>query len=987
MEQDKKRDEGNSNEGASREIRVALVLYGGVSLAVYENGVTEAFFDLVKGNGVFKPILKLLDASAVVDVIAGTSAGGINGLLLATALSAGSEFKETANLWREHGDIGTLMRPVAKAGNAESLLDGEGYYQEHLKDAFKMLLEKGDPDQEGLGEIDVFITGTDLAGHVRTCWDLLGDEIEDKSHRVVFQLKYRPGRRPLGLTAADVRNLEGADGASARKFQNLLEKQATILASIARITSTFPAAFPPFRLAQIDKHLQEGVRLALEDCGGLSGFESLRHIYVDGGVLDNKPFGPVLRAIFYRVPLGLVDRRLFYVEPDPEHITQLGATEEQKLINPVGTVVSCLSTIPSHQSISEDLDRLREHNARVKWLKELKTGLAKHLEAQPQTITCRSDAFQQDAYHRVRIDSIARSLVLELDAIPSAGDHMVNSVQERLLASLKAEFIKISSMPDGMATITSYDIDYHLRRAFHILYKLYGGLERAKGDTETTQTAMQATSRIVKLIKLVRDMLFMLRDNTVPRYVASGNPTPQAILDIFVPFLAADAPHWKPVTDELRNGFSLAMLAERNVGPLSSQNLSKVAREARSEVVTLAGVATEEGVPDGADPGTKAGKDATIGPNRHTILDEIGEVLRKVICAWCGDDVCFEEFQVLDRIFFPLEFACGIHELDEIELVRISPKDAQTGLSEQVPQKKVTGDELAHFAAFFRRDWRSNDILWGKVDGICQIVCSLLDKDAFERLLARKESLRDLMDQEDIHSSLPGCPEPIRTELENAWRRFAAALNGNPEILPGEAFEVLKEKLILAGQHEAVNTRFKGLYEDMYFQEISWGNCKEEEKIADTSGLEAIGAAAKIWAKKVMRATKGENRGEAFKKMAMGSQTVAGKSGRVPMRVLGEYISQAYLLLWGMMETALGGKKAGLSGNRKIRLFFRSPVWFIYHYISVMRTEQRLLPVLLGALCAALLASGVTGIILGNKWFVIPLIIPFVLIALYSRLR
>ena len=987
MEHDKKRDEGNSDEDTSREIRVALVLYGGVSLAVYENGVTEAFFDLVKGKGVFKLVLKLLDASAVVDVIAGTSAGGINGLLLATALSAGSEFKETANLWREHGDLGALMRPVSKAENAESLLDGEGYYQEHLKDAFKMLLENGDPAQQSHGEIDVFITGTDLAGHVRTCWDMLGDEVEDKSHRVVFHLKHRPGRRLLGLTADEVKNLDWTEGPSPRKSQSLLEKQATILASIARITSTFPAAFPPFRLAQIDKHLQEGVRLALEDCGGLSGFQNIRHIYVDGGVLDNKPFGSVLRAIFYRVPFGLVDRRLFYVEPDPEHITQLSATEEQQLVNPVGTVVSCLTTIPSYQSISEDLDRLREHNARVKWLKELKSELTNRIREQPQIISRQSDAFQQDAYCHTRMDSIARSLLLEVDAIPSAGDSMVNSAQKLLHGRLKAELTKMSATADGMATITGYDIDYHLRRAFHVLYRLYGSLEREKGDTDKTRAAMQVTSRIVKLLKLVRDMLFMLRDNTVPRYVASGSPTPQAILAIFVPFLAADAPHWSAVVTELRNGLSLEMLAERNTGPLSTQNLSKVARAARAEVCKRAGVATEKGVRDDADSETKEGKEATVGPTSYTILTEIEEVLKKMLCDWCGDDVCFVEFQALDRIFFPLEFACGSHELDEIELVRISPKDAQTGLSEQVPQKKVTGDELAHFAAFFRRDWRSNDILWGKVDGICQIIGSLLDKEAFERLLARKESLRGMMDQVDIHSSLPGCPEPIRMELENAWRRFAAALDGNPENVPEEAFGVLKEKLIIAGQHEAVNTRFKGLYEDMYFQEICWGNCKEEEKITDTSGPQAIGAAAKIWAKNVMRSTKGENRGEAFKNMAMGSQTVAGKSGRVPVRVLGEYISQAYLLLWGMMEAALGGRKAGLSGNRKFRLFLRGPAWFTYNYIRMMRTEKRLFPTLVGALCAALLASSVTGIVLGNWWFAILLIFPFVLIALYNRLR
>ena len=69
----------------SREIRVALVLYGGVSLAVYENGVARCFCDLVRKQGVFKPLLQFLNAHAVVDVVAGSSAGGINGLFLAAA--------------------------------------------------------------------------------------------------------------------------------------------------------------------------------------------------------------------------------------------------------------------------------------------------------------------------------------------------------------------------------------------------------------------------------------------------------------------------------------------------------------------------------------------------------------------------------------------------------------------------------------------------------------------------------------------------------------------------------------------------------------------------------------------------------------------------------------------------------------------------------------------------------------------------------------
>jgi len=64
-----------NDDQAEREVRIALVLYGGVSLAIYENGVARCFHELVLGRGVFRVVLRLLRAHANVDVIAGTSAG------------------------------------------------------------------------------------------------------------------------------------------------------------------------------------------------------------------------------------------------------------------------------------------------------------------------------------------------------------------------------------------------------------------------------------------------------------------------------------------------------------------------------------------------------------------------------------------------------------------------------------------------------------------------------------------------------------------------------------------------------------------------------------------------------------------------------------------------------------------------------------------------------------------------------------------------
>ncbi|MBI4775637.1 MAG: patatin-like protein [Deltaproteobacteria bacterium] len=949
MEEEVKGNESVTDEDASREVRIALVLYGGVSLAVYENGVTRAFFDLVKGRGIFKLILKLLDARAVVDVIAGSSAGGINGLLLAAALEAGSEFGKTAKLWREHGDLGVLMRPVSKAQNAESLLDGEHYYQERLEEAFKELLEDGQASEVSSGEMDVFITGTDLAGHINTWWDTLGQEIEDKSHRVVFQLKYRPGRRRIGLNPEEGADLK-ADGAPcSKKDKRLMEKQATILASIARITSTFPVAFPPFRLDQIQADHREEVQKALEWCGGLKDLRNLQHVYVDGGVLNNKPFGPVVRAIFYRVPYGIVDRRLFYVEPDPEHFTQLTKQEEGKLGNPVGTALASLTTIPSHQSIFEDLDRLREHNARIGWLKGLKAKIAGRLGKSQDLIEA---PVQEQAYWETRIESIVRSLLLEIDAVPSAGDHIAPSARD-LCEDFRNQLISIRGTPRGEEQIAGCDIDFHLRRAFHFLYKMYDAFQKGGGDPEKTKIALKATSRIVKLLKLGRDLLFSLRDNILPVLVRSGKADALDVLKRFQRFLSSDRPAWKSLCEELWKvpPLSVQDLGNRETGPISSRALSEAAEAARRED------SAETNMPAEAAEATS------------TILQVIEQVLKRVVSEWCGSNSCFEQFEALDRVFFPLEFTCGIHELDEIKLVRISPSDAKTGLSALAPEKKVTGDDLAHFAAFFRRDWRSNDLLWGRVDGICQIICSLLDDEAFKRISSQGQGLAKLMTPAYLDTILQDCPQTVRQQLDDAWTSFLTELNKGTETSQKAAFKQFGEKLILCGQHEAVNQDLKGLYEDIYFQEISWGTCGADGTLAEAANPVLVSDKAKKLAAESMKEKRKADRGECLRDMAMGSQTVFGENGQVPMKILGQYITQAYVVLWGMLEGALGGPRNrwNFFSHKKVKLVLRFPVLLMHRLIRMMRKERRITLSLLGALTLVLFSSGITGFIL-NRW-------------------
>src|SRR3954463_1284493 len=122
---------------ATSEVRFAVVLYGGVSLAIYMNGIVQELLHLVRAtapspgttNGlwwaddeltgagrVYRKLGKLLGQGGVgagdgpvrtrfvVDIITGTSAGGINGVFLAKALAHERDIGALSDLWVDEGD-------------------------------------------------------------------------------------------------------------------------------------------------------------------------------------------------------------------------------------------------------------------------------------------------------------------------------------------------------------------------------------------------------------------------------------------------------------------------------------------------------------------------------------------------------------------------------------------------------------------------------------------------------------------------------------------------------------------------------------------------------------------------------------------------------------------------------------------------------------------------------------------------------------------
>ncbi len=115
-----------------KELRIGLVLYGGVSLAVYMNGVVTEIWNALRGSvahgrdvmpatGTARVYRKLMDdpkrgeecgdLRIVVDTIAGTSAGGVNGVVLGKAIATGADASVLNATWIEKAGIEQLAAP------------------------------------------------------------------------------------------------------------------------------------------------------------------------------------------------------------------------------------------------------------------------------------------------------------------------------------------------------------------------------------------------------------------------------------------------------------------------------------------------------------------------------------------------------------------------------------------------------------------------------------------------------------------------------------------------------------------------------------------------------------------------------------------------------------------------------------------------------------------------------------------------------------
>jgi predicted acylesterase/phospholipase RssA len=875
----------------TREVRLGLVMYGGVSLAVYINGVAHELFRAVRGRGVYRLIKALTKSDVTVDVLSGTSAGGINGIFLAYALCNRVEFGECAALWRKHGDIDKLLRPVGgPAGAYTSLLDSETFYQPRLVEAFQAMGDHPCPvdpkeDVTETVELDLIVTGTDFNGRISDTVDDRGDVIQVKDHRTLFWLKHRAGRKHPFAPGA-LPNDAPPDGKPAPNPDTHVA-----LAKLARITSCFPAAFSPVTVAPEG----DGPDARLRLWGALAGDNE--RVFIDGGVLDNKPFTSTLDAIYHRTADRPVARRLLYVEPDPERFDP-----EAKPVVPniVQAALDSLTRLPGYESIAADLRSLMEHNDQVERLKQIAETVGDDLPPPGGGDANREPTISETVYRRARLSGLVDGVLSELFQRPRDG------ATREALTAMRTWFQEtlVEPVRGGEKVLHGFDVDFRLRRLFALLYA-------CETELLSLRPLMDTLNNQVQVLETIRWAM-----KTAVGFVAAGQPK-------------APAMTWHAVAAAVSRVLAVAAPDGYASPDPAKEMLDPTARDAFKQTLDAALVALRAAKPDDPVPAP------TLLEEADRFVDRLLEVARSTAGADRKpmiDRVVASDrgFRGRDQVLYPLEVVSGIHERDLIRTVRISPRDAQEGLSHRPLEKKVTGVNVGHFGAFFKRSWRSNDILWGRLDGACELIDTLLDCERVAALAAGKEWVVPPLDP-----YLPELSAEQRTKLQAALQ----ALTGETDPKNVEAKLVEVRKLLIESAHREILVEgLSQVVEDAAEQQMLW-NAYEGRTVERPERSSAFQAGPKTLDPAVVatasadaaRAVVGEMVAERpperlvafFKnKYAVGEETLE----QVPRVVLLDVVARALLVVRNSLLEAAGGRADSVRDSFVYKVFLDWPL-------------------------------------------------------------
>ncbi len=758
-----------------KELRLALVCYGGISLAVYMHGITKEIWRLSRASrayqdgepcassqDVYRRLLAAIEEHAGVrltvfsDIIAGASAGGINGIFLAQAIATGQSLDPLTELWLEAADVERLIDPEAKAnrlsklwaiplamladrgGEAMESVDpetraevrrklssfvrsrwfeppfGGEVFSNLLLDALEAMAAApaGPPLLPDDQPLDLFVTVTDFLGHPQRLRLNSPEEVVETEHRLTFSFSSQAGPE---RTLSDIAELTFA----------------------ARATASFPGAFPPFSVGELDRVLAERT-LAWPGRDRFLARALPRHwaagmaeqaVMIDGSVLSNAPFRPAMDALKNRAARREIDRRFVYIDPKPgiRSISLRGGKGEAPGF--FSTILGALSEIPREQPIRDNLEALQGRSERIARTRRVIDALRDEVEetiaelfgrtffldkpttariagwrARAQTEAARRSGPAYAAYGHLKLAGIVEELAgLVRRLTPPTVGPTRSQAREAIWGELQRRGLDRVSARGGGATpaavtfFREHDLGFRIRRLRFLAHRL-AAIREANEDLAPVCEAFERSIYAILALYLERE-----------------------VAGFFSPELAALAVHVREETGDVLDSI-------------------------------------------GAARGLRA------------IDDEADVMLAEALSALPRSERRDMLFAYLGFAFYDLTTLSltgdGEGEFDAVKVDRISPDDAQS-IRAGGADATLKGIRFNSFGAFFSRAYRENDYLWGRLHGADRLVDLLLSAMPHHRTLPpglaaelRRDLFNAILDEEAPKlTTIAGLIQQLRVEI------------------------------------------------------------------------------------------------------------------------------------------------------------------------------------------------------------------------------
>ena len=821
----------------SAEYRFAVVMYGGISLAVYMNGISQELLSLVRStaepekNGkkteltgtdrIYRELAELLsiekDGKAhirfVIDIISGTSAGGINGVFLAKALTARKDLTSLKQTWVEEADFSKLLnddreplRGLPAQDPPRSLLNGERMYIKLFEALAAM--DEAQPRKSYVDEMSLWVTTTDLIGRLTPL--RLSEQVWEREYRTVFNFLYT------------------ADDSTPNHFG---PQNTPFLAFAARCTSSFPVAFEPMQLTSVPRLLRfspvfkkGGDYDQKPDIwkGFFPGQEDPQipdsdRFFADGGYLDNHPFDHAIEALNRQPSHVRTLRKLLYIEPSPENpeLDHPGVDKDGKAVQPdaIENAWDGLAGIPGQQPIQDSLIQIQKRNRTIRKVNEVILEISAAVEGSEIFANARdgnADASRKvvedasgkrvgfSAYTALNVYAVTDDLALRIARLSGIDNEPDLVYAIRCL--IKVWRKQVYENRDGQFLL-DFDISYRMRR-----YQFVKNQLQALGCLDESAIAGLAKLGIVLKTETEQDDFRSELADTRKVFDASFR---------ILRLRSIEAQQGLYGLAEAVNALNIDKSDLESIlgGGNDQENPDRIRRPCENNGTDLDQKATNllaKITPEPLKRLSEAITNAYRGPiddARNHITEELsklgneeGTPQRRNVLRLAK--LYFYGFQEFDAAIFPIIYGTDVGELDPVEVIRISPQDATTIVDERKTGRlKLAGTAFGNFGAFLEAAWRRNDILWGRLDGAERIITVLAGRgEKAMDLLTRaqdiiineelKPAAREQMCQVVVDSILRTSPGPIsRKKKEEVLKTIAdciAAANGtnvNPNLL------------------------------------------------------------------------------------------------------------------------------------------------------------------------------------------------------------